>query len=94
MLTELSFDELSESNYQCKTSCRFSELSVLPVVGFYQLLVLPVIGFYQLLVLPVVGFTSCWFYQLFFFSRGCPGWGANPGPLDIILFSHFSPLYR
>jgi hypothetical protein len=29
----------------------------------------------------------------YFFKRGCPGWGANPGPLDIIyflIFHHFT----
>jgi hypothetical protein len=39
-----------------------------------------------------VGFEDvCTF--LFLFLRGCPGWGANPGPLDLIyflIFHHFT----
>jgi hypothetical protein len=27
-----------------------------------------------------------------FFKRGCPGWGANPGPLDFIYFLIFTTL--
>jgi hypothetical protein len=27
-----------------------------------------------------------------FFERGCPGWGANPGPLNIIYFLIFTTL--
>jgi hypothetical protein len=28
----------------------------------------------------------------FFKKRGCPGWGANPGPLDFIYFLIFTTL--
>jgi hypothetical protein len=27
---------------------------------------------------------------LFLKKRGCPGWGANPGPLDLIYFLIFT----
>jgi hypothetical protein len=30
--------------------------------------------------------------SLKFFSKGCPGWGANPGPLDLIYFLIFTTL--
>jgi hypothetical protein len=29
---------------------------------------------------------------LYFFKRGCPGWGANPGPLNFIYFLIFTTL--
>jgi hypothetical protein len=34
------------------------------------------------------------FLKVTFKKRGCPGWGANPGPLDFIyfiIFRHFYP---
>jgi hypothetical protein len=48
---------------------------------------------------PVFNFGEIWppgvklaprgelmFDLVFFFLRGCPGWGANPGPLDFVYF--------
>jgi hypothetical protein len=29
---------------------------------------------------------------IIFFLKGCPGWGANPGPLDFIYFLIFTTL--
>jgi hypothetical protein len=34
-----------------------------------------------------LNFLFLLFYFIYFLKRGCPGWGANPGPLDYQTFS-------
>jgi hypothetical protein len=41
----------------------------------------------------LVHFLPIWYIFLGLKKRGCPGWGANPGPLNIIyflIFHHFT----
>jgi hypothetical protein len=43
-------------------------------------------------ILSIVAYAGIWSRSFFLKKRGCPGWGANPGPLDLIYFLIFTTL--